>query len=500
MSGLKKLAQETAIYGVSSILGRFLNWCLVPLYSYVLASSGEYGVVTELYAWVALVVVIITYGMETGFFRFVSSEPNEAESNRVYSTTLTTLASTSILFAVCGVVFSEGIAGLLGYASHPEYIALLSVTVALDAFSSIPFSYLRYKNKAVVFACLKMLNIFVNITMNIFFLVLCPMLHESSPELISWFYDPGYSVGYVFVSNFMSSAIVGLALVRYVFVGKFNFDWGLLKKMLGYSLPLLLLGVAGIMNQTVDKIIFKMIYPDKGQALVELGIYGASFKVAMVMMMFSYAFKFAYEPFVFAKYGKSDCKESYADAMKYYVITALFILLGMVLFKDVLQYVLGPEYRVGLQIIPIVLLTYLLQGIVSNLSLWYKLIDKTMWGALFSVIGLVITIVLNVIFVPIYSYWASAGASLVCFFVMMVLSYVVGQKYYPISYPLKSLGIYALLTGLLIAVAYVVDIDSLFLRLLFRGFLLMVFVVYLIKKDLSLSEIPILRKMVEKKM
>ncbi len=499
MSELKKLAQETAIYGVSSILGKFLNWCLVPLYSYVLTSSGEYGVVTDIYAWVALLIIVLTYGMETGFFRFVSVNENEKNDNRVYCTTLVCLAVTSVAFAVFGVSGQHGIASLMGYASNPEYIALMCVTVSLDAFNSIPFSYLRYRNMAVRFASLKLVNIFANIFFNLFFLIGCPIIAEHSPELISWFYDPTYSVGYVFVSNFLSTLVVTLTLLPYVFIGKWNFDWTLLKKMLRYSLPLLLLGIAGIMNQTVDKILFKFIYPDKEMALVELGVYGASFKIAMVMMMFTYAFKFAYEPFVFSKYGKSDCKESYADAMKYYVITALFILLGMVLFKDIFQYVIGPEYRVGLKVIPIVLVTYLIQGIVSNLSLWYKLLDKTYYGAIISTLGLVITVILNVIFVPHYSYWASAGASVVCYIIMMLLSYFLGQKYYPIAYPIKRLVMYALLATALIGISYLVDVQVMVLRLLLHSVLLIIFAIFVVKYDLPLGEIPVLKKIIKKK-
>ncbi len=498
MSELKRLAQETAIYGVSSILGKFLNWCLVPLYSYVLANTGEYGIVTDIYAYIALLIVVLTYGMETGFFRFVAANKDEDRDNRVYSTTLTSLSFTSVLFAIVGVVLCQDIANLMGYGNHPEWIAMMCVTVSLDAFNSIPFSWLRYKNRAVKFASLKLVNIFSNIFFNVFFLVLCPLIAKENVEWIDWFYVADYGVGYVFVSNMLSTLVVTLTLLPSVFVGRMNFDWKLLKKMLGYSLPLLLLGIAGIMNQTVDKILFKMIYPDQTEALEQLGIYGASFKIAMVMMMFTYAFKFAYEPFVFAKYGTKDCKESYADAMKYYVIVALFILLGMVLFKDVFQYLLDPEYRVGLKVIPIVLVTYLIQGIVTNLSLWYKLLDKTYYGTIFSVVGLVVTIVLNVLFVPKYSYWASAGASLVCYIVMMLLSYFIGQKYYKIDYPIKKMLLYSFLTGGLIFVSYILDIENVWLNGGLNVLLLGVFLIVLFKFDLPISEVPILKKIIKK--
>ena len=267
--GLKKLAQETAIYGISSILGKFLNWCLVPLYSYVLTDSGEYGIVTNLYAWTALLMIILTYGMETGFFRFVNKQtPEQASKNSVYSTTLTCVGTTSIIFAICSVLFASPIAEVMGYGNFPIYIALLGPIVAMDAFCSIPFSYLRYKNRPFMFAGIKMIMILVNIGFNIFFLVGCPRLMESNPELISWFYKPDFGVGYIFVANFISTFIAFLCLLPFVFVGRWHFEGHLLKQMLRYSLPLLLLGIAGIMNQTIDKILFPLIYPEIGRAHV----------------------------------------------------------------------------------------------------------------------------------------------------------------------------------------------------------------------------------------
>lgn len=493
------MAKETAIYGLSSIVGKFLNWCLVPLYSYVLVDAGEYGIVTNLYAWVALVIIVLTYGMETGFFRFVNRNPDdEHATNRVYSTTLTSLAVTSVLFVALILMFRGNVADAMGYGAHPEWIALLGVTVAMDAFDSIPFSFLRHKNRPVRFALLKLLMIFVNIGFNIFFLVLCPVIMEKWPGWIDWFYVPGYGVGYIFVSNLISSLVVTLALLPLLPWRRWTFDGAVLRRMLRYSLPLLLLGIAGIMNQTVDKIIFPMVYPDPEEGMRELGIYGASFKIAMIMMMFTYAFRFAYEPFVFSKHGTADCKESYADAMKYYIITALLIFLGMTFYLDVFRFLLGPQYRVGLAVIPVVLITYLVQGVVYNLSLWYKLVDKTIYGAIFSIIGFVITLIINIVFVPRFSYWASACASLVSYVVMALLSYFIGQKYYKVSYPIKEIAVYCLLTVVLWAAAMFPDIGNLWLRLLYRTALLAVYLVYTVKKDLPLSEIPFLKKILPK--
>lgn len=500
MSGLKQLAKETAIYGLSSIVGKFLNWCLVPLYSYVLADAGEYGIVTNLYAWTAIVIIILTYGMETGFFRFVNKNPeDERITHRVYTTTMTSLAATSTLFIICVLLFYRRISDAMGYGNHPEFVAILGIVVAIDAFDSIPFSYLRHLNRPIVFAGLKIMMIMVNILSNIFFLVLCPVIYKSYPGWIDWFYKTDYGVGYIVISNLISTIAVTLALIPYMSVGRWTFDKVLLHRMLCYSLPLLLFGIAGIMNQTIDKIIFPIVYPYPDKAMSELGIYGACFKIAMVMMMFTYAFRFAYEPFVFAKHGSKDSKESYADAMKYYIITALLIFLGMAFYVEIFQYLLSSEYRVGLAVIPVVLITYLVQGIVYNLSLWYKLTDKTYWGAILSLVGFVITLLINIIFVPIYSYWASAYASLASYVVMALLSYFTGQHHYNIAYPLRSIAKYALLTVVLWCAGMLVPIGNMWLRISYRTGLLLIFVGYMIHTDLPLSSIPGINRLIKNK-
>lgn len=498
MSDLKILAKETAIYGLSSIVGKFLNWCLVPLYSYVLADASEYGIVTNLYAWTAIVIIILTYGMETGFFRFVNKNPEDEKStHKVYTTTMTAIATTSTLFILIILLFNQPIANAMGYNSHPEFITILGIVVAIDAFDSIPFSYLRYKNRPMLFAGLKILMILVNIASNIFFLVVCPAIYKSNPEVISWFYSPHYGVGYIIISNLISTAAVTIALIPQIFIGKWTFDKNLLGKMLRYSLPLLLFGIAGIMNQTIDKIIFPLVYPDPEKALSELGIYGACFKIAMVMMMFTYAFRFAYEPYVFAKHGSKDSKESYADAMKYYIITSLLIFLGITFYVDIFQFILSSEYRIGLDIIPIVLITYLIQGIAYNLSLWYKLTDKTYWGAILSFIAFILTLAINILLIPRYSYWACAYASLISYLVMTILSYIFGQKYYPIKYPIKNITVYILLTTLLWAIGTYTPIDNLWIRLRFKTLLLLIFLYYIIKTDLPLSTIPVINKFIK---
>ena len=453
---MKVLAKETAIYGVSSIVGKFLNWMLVPLYTYVLQQQSDYGIVTNLYAWTALLLVILTYGMETGFFRFINKEGENPRT--VYTTSLITLFTSSVLFALACVLWQTPIASLMGYPLHSEFIAILGVTVAIDAFASIPFAYLRYKKRPLQFAALKLLFVFLNIALNLFFLVLCPKIQDWS--IISSWYDPNYGVGYVFVANILATGIQTLFLIPAVAEGfkgskssKGIFSWDLLRQLLKYSLPLLVLGVCGIMNQTLDRILFPFLYTGE-DAQSQLGIYGACFKVAMVMMMFTQAFRYAYEPFVFAKHKDRESVAAYADAMKYYIIFSFMILLGMIVYLDLLKFIVAPSYWEGLRIVPIVLWTYIFQGVYFNLSFWYKLTDKTQWGAYFSLLGVIITFVLQVVFVPHIGYMASALSSTICYFVIMLLSYFVGKKHLTIPYDIRRIGIYTLIILLLLAGYY----------------------------------------------
>jgi len=488
---MRKLAKETAMYGVSSILGKFLNWMMVPLYTYVLASPADYGIVTNLYAWTALLLVMLTYGMETGFLRFANK--NKEEAGKVYSTTLIAVGVTSTLFALTCIIFSHPIANQMGYSNHPEFIAMLGTVVAFDAFGCIPYVYLRFKNRPVKFVALNLFAIFVNIFFNIFFLVICPWLMIKAPNLISWFYNPNYGVGYVFISNIFSTASVTIALLFDVFVVKFEFDKELLKKMLRYSLPLVVLGIAGTMNQTLDKILFKILMPGvKGAA--ELGIYGATSKIALVMLMFTQAFRYSYEPFIFAQKKDKNSMEAYADAMKFYILFALFIFLGMVLYMDIFKYVIQHNYWVGLKVVPVVLFSFIFQGIFFNLSLWYKLTDKTMYGAWFSILGTAIIVVLNILLVPRYSYMGCAWAAFSCYFVIMMVSYYFGQKYMPIKYDLKTIGLYTAVTLLFYVISLFIKTPYTVVNVMLKSVLMLAFLTLLIKRDFPLRSIPIINR------
>lgn len=496
MADIKKLAKETAVYGVSSILGRFLNWCLVPLYTYVLADTAEFGIYTNIYAWTALALVILTYGMETGLFRFINKTENDPLT--VYGTALTSLFVTSSLFLAVVLPNSGTVAAWLGYGKHPEYIAIMAVVLAMDAFGSIVFAYLRHKKKSVRFALLKLFFIVANIVCNIFFLVLCPKIWESAPRYISWFYVPDYGVGYIFVSNLIATSLETLLLLPSVFVGRLRFDSGLLARMLRYSLPILVFGVVGIMDQSLDKMLYPMLLDDRDAAESQLGIYGACYKIALIMMLFTQAFRYAYEPFVFSKNKDADSRKVYADIMKYYIITALAICLGMVAYLDILKYLIHSSYWEGLVVVPIILASYLFQGIYFNLSFWYKLADRTIWGVYLSLLGCVVNCALLFLLVPRIGYIGAALASLSAYTVMMLVSYFLSQKNMPVDYDLHAIFKYVGLAAMLFAGMEIFKTRWLWVNILINTCLLAIFVVYLVRTDLPLSQIPLINKFVKR--
>lgn len=496
MAGLKSLAKDTAIYGMSSIVGRFLNYLLVPLYTAVIPSAtGGYGVVSNVYAYTALILVLLTFGMETGFFRFANKQGEDA--GKVYVNSLIFIGGLSLLFVVLCMIFLQPISNLLEYPDHTDYIAMMILVVALDSFQCIPFAYLRYQKRPIKFAAIKLLNIVGNIGLNLFFLLLCPYLYRHSPELVSWFYNPDYLVGYIFVSNLIMSVLQMFFFIPELKCVTYRVDPVLMKRMIHYSFPILIFGLVGILNQTIDKMIYPFLFDDRQEGLVQLGIYSATSKVAMVMAMFTQAFRYAYEPFVFGKNKEKDSKKMYSAAMKYFFIFALLAFLAVMFYMDILKYLVASDYREGLGVVAIVMGAEILKGIYFNLSFWYKLTDETYWGAYFSLIGCSVILALNVWLVPTYGYVASAWASVAGYGVITLLSYVIGQRKYPVSYPLGAMGMYLILAALLFGVAYGVHIENTLLRLVFRSLLLLVFVGYIIRKDLPLKSIPLLNRFVK---
>lgn len=456
MAGIKSLAKETAVYGLSSIVGRFLNWCLVPLYVYLFPTE-DYGIVSYLYSFTAVALVVLNYGMETGFFRFVNKEPDPA---RVYSTSLSSVGTTSLLFIVLLTLFIRPVADVMLLPRHPLFVWLLGVTVAVDAFSNIPFAYLRYKKRAFRFAGIKLLNIAVNISLNLFFLLGCPALMRHCPAMVSWFYEAAggeaFGIGWIFVANLMSTLIVLMCLLPELRGHRFGIDGKLLRRMLSYSWPLLILGVAGIMSQNMGQMLIPYLFKGAEEAARSMvGIYGANIKIAIVMVMFAQAFRYAYEPFIFAQAkGEGDDKRrAYCDAMKYFVIFGLFIFLAVMFYLPVLKHFVSPAYWVGLRVVPVMMLAELCFGVFFNLSLWYKLTDRTQWGMYLSLLCFALMLGLNLWLVPAIGipdgYMGSAWAALISYFTVMVVSYFLGRKYYPLPYQTGRMFLYLLFAGIL---------------------------------------------------
>ncbi len=442
MGAIKSLAKDTMVYGMSSIIGRFLNWLLVPLYTTMFVEA-EFGVVTYIYSITALVLLILIYGMETGFFRFANHE-RYSDPMEVYSTSLISLGVSSTIFFAGVMCFLPVLTSALKCPGHESYIWMMGAVVAIDAFTSIPFCYLRYKHRPYRFAALKLVSIGVNIGLNLFFILICPWLMKQWAGSVDWFYDPSYGIGYIFLANFISSATVALLLIPELRGFRWKFNYKLWREMIAYSFPLLILGIAGILNQTIDKILLPELVADKADAMAQVGIYGANYKIAVVMVMFIQAFRFAYEPFIFAQNKQKDGNKltAYSEAMKYFVIFSMVIFLGVMYYLPVLRYFISPRYFAGLKVVPIVMVAEFFFGVFFNLSLWYKLTDKTIWGTWFSLLGLAVTVGLNIALVPRIGYMGCAVAAFCCYGVMMVSSWAVGRVKYPIPYETGRLTAY----------------------------------------------------------
>ena len=495
MNNLKGLAKDTAIYGLSSIVGRFLNYLLVPLYTAALsAAGGGYGVITNVYAYTALLLVILTYGMETTFFRFANKEGEDPR--RVYSTALVSVGTTSLVFVALVLTFISPISSAMGYAEHPSYIWVMAITVALDAFQCIPFAYLRYKKRPVKFAALKLANIMMSIALNLVFFLVLPKWYESTggEGFVSQIYSPEVGVGYAFYINLFCSAALMFLLLKELTGFKYVLDRALLRRMLSYSWPILVLGIAGILNQTADKILFPYIY--KGDDVhAQLGIYGAASKIAMIMAMITQAFRYAYEPFVFGKAKDKDNRDTYAKAMKYFVVFTLLAFLAVIGYMDLLKYLIGPDYWSGLRVVPIVMAAEIMMGVYFNLSFWYKLIDKTIWGAWFSGAGCLVLVLVNVIFVPRYGYMACAWAGFAGYGTAMLLSYFVGQRHYPINYPVKDMAVYVVVAVVLCLVMRRANASLPMLgALAVNTVLLLAFAAMIVRRDFPLRNLPVIGK------
>ncbi|GHT60272.1 polysaccharide biosynthesis protein [Bacteroidia bacterium] len=483
MASTKSLAKDSVIYGGTTIIVRLVSWLTTPLFTYTFVQKSDFGMIVNIYAYAALITIILTFGMETGLFRFIN-QGDKYKPNTVYSTVILIVSGIVLLFLTSFFCFFNQFRIIWPSQIPDNYIRMFFLITCMDGFIAVPFAYLRYKKRPLKFGFFKLLQAVLYILFCTFFLVVCPWINKHHPGLIAWFWRDNFCVGYVLFSNLLATGIQTLCLLPYLTGFKYSFDWGLAKKILAYCFPLVIMGLAGISNQVLDKLIFPVVFPDDNSAYDQLGVYGACFKIAVIMVMFTQAFRYAFDPFIFEKSKDKDAKQSYAVATKYFVMMGLLIFLGVIFYMDIIKYFVASAYWEALPIIPIVLMGELFFAVYYNLSIWYKLTDKTYWGTIFSIIGFVVIIALNIIYIPEYGYMACAWASFAGNLVMMLLSYFIGQKYYYIRYDLKTLFLYTGLALALYAVAIFTPVENLGLRLAFRTVLIGVYCFVMIRRDL----------------
>ncbi len=469
---IKRLAGETAIYGLGTMVPRFLNYLLVPFYTILVFNQAEYGQITVLYSWVALLLVLLTYGMETAYFRYVSKSDNPQE---VFNTTSTSILITSLLFIVSIIVFVKPIARVIDYPANKEYIILIGLIIALDALAAIPFAQLRYQNKARKFATIRILSVLITIALNLLFLYVIPTLAGKNTSTLP-FYQSTNLVAFVFIANMLGSLVTLLLLLPEIKGYKPRINKVLLKQLLVYGLPVLVISLTSMINEVADKIMLKYLLPDPTTADAQLGIYSASYKLAIIMMLFIQMFRYAAEPFFFAESGKKDAKRNYSKVLTYFVLFCWLIFLGVLLFLDLFKYFIGPAFWAGLAIVPIILAAKLFLGVFYNLSVWYKLTNNTLYGALIAVAGSLITIALNLILIPKYGYMGAAWANFACYFFIMMVSFIWGRRVYKINYEYLKLILYSVLAVILYTISLQTTEWEFLSRIIFNTLLLSSFV------------------------
>lgn len=472
---LKKLATQTAIYGIPTIAGRFLNFLLNPLYAYSF-STTEMGITGSAFAYVSFLNILVTYGMETALFRFSQTE----DKDKVFTTALISVFTSSVVFIIFMTTFSSPISEYVKFNGHPEYITWFSIILGADALSAIAFAKLREMGKPKRFAFLKTLNLIINIGLNLFFILFCKRIYEGGDSVFKPFvtriYNPDIGVGYIFIFILISNLATLLFLLPEIFKFKIVFDKELWKKMLRYSAPLIIAGLAGMANDTLDRVLLTWMVPGK-EGLRQAGIYTSCYKVSIIMVLFIQTFRFAAEPFFFSHFKENDSKKMYADIMKYFVIVCSLIFLGTMMNIQWIQYFAGSaEFRTGIRVVPVLLLANLFLGIFINQSIWYKLTGQTRYGAFLTIFGALITIILNIALIPRIGYMGCAWATLICYASMMVASYFMGNKHYPVDYDLKRILGYLGLSVTLYALSCLLKTDSVGIDLLINNLFVIVFV------------------------
>lgn len=486
MAKIRTLFEHTLIYGLSSVAGKGINYLLMPIHTYSIgAATGQYSIVTRLYAATALLTLVLTFGMETAMFRYLNKE--DEDKQKVYSTIVTFIGLLSSAFALFVVFFRNPIADGLGYSDITLGIMSIFLAMSLDAFQSIPLAYLRQNNRPLKYMSIYVGKISIIVLLNFLYFIVFPKFHINFLGI----YSPGFelNVVYVFYINLIGSIISTLLLYHEIGIAQFLIDKQLMKKLLKYSWPIVLLGIAGQINKSADKLLYPYL-DTSARSAVNLSIYGGVVKIAAIMTMLTQAFRNAYEPIVFGNVKDKNNKDYQAKAMKFYLIFMLLAFLSVMAFLNILRYLLGGDYWEGLFVVPIVMTSEIIFGVYYNLSMWYKLIDQTYWGACFSGFSCLIYLIILVVFVPIYGYVACALASLVANTITMGLSYFVGRIKNPINYPIQEMLYYIMLTviltiGMLYSNRYLSMIVALFINTIF----LSVFLLYLLKMDINLSEL-----------
>jgi O-antigen/teichoic acid export membrane protein len=485
MKEVRKLAGQTLVYGLGTIIPRFLNYAVMtPFYTRIfLHEQGQYGIITELYAWMAILLVILTYGMETGFFRFSQKQENP---DKVYSTALISLLVTSLLFIILVNVFITPVSALMNYRNNHDYIRMFAAIVAIDAFCAIPFAKLRRENRPVSFSIVKIMNVIITIVLVVFLLKIAPGIWEKSTGWFRNVYNPDYKVGYVFVANLISSFCTLIILLPYILGIKFRFDGGLWYRMVTYSFPLLLAGLSGTLNDVLDKVILRrMIGEADGLAVV--GKYGAGYKIGVLMALFIQMFRFAAEPFFFERAKHTDAKQTYSEVMKYFILIMLVVFLFINLYITGFKYIIGFTYREAIVVVPIISMAYLLYGIYINHSIWYKLNDMTMFAVYITLAGAAITVVINVLFIPVYGYMASAWAHIASYGSMIILSFIFAEKRYKVSYNMKQFIPYFLMALIMVAFSRYFKYPGLAGELVINTLFIVIFIGYAQFKDKLIS-------------
>lgn len=480
---IQKLLGQTAIYGLPSIVGRFLNFLLVPLYTSVFVNPAEYGVVSELYAWVAFLIVTLTFGMETAYFHFLQKREDKAE---VFRNSFLSVLLVNGTFAICLLLLYQPIADVMLFSDHPEYIILLGIIVIIDAISALPLAKLRAEEKALKFAAIQMTSIGFNIGLNLFF-----MLVLFNPE------EPAEGVIFILVANLISSLIKPLALYKDFFGIQFKIQLDFVKELVYYSFPLMIAGLAGIVNETIDRILLKhILYQGTAESLSyadeQVGIYSACYKLAMLVTIFLQAYRYAAEPFFFARSKDLDRDKQYRKIMNYFVAVVCVVFLLVSLNIDFFKgFIRNEAYHVGLHVVPILLLANVFLGIYFNQSIWYKLSGQTKFGAFIAIGGAILTIVINVMFIPIYGFTASAWATLIVYASQMIASYLLSRKYFPIKYNLRKFSLYLGLAVLIFFVGKTINFESTATNYVLRNLLLIMYLllVYSMEKPNKKNQI-----------